>query len=313
MRRLLTSALLLAAVGATHAELARVTIGANPTGTNFNVIGGGFAKVIQESLGVPSIVRPYAGSSVYLPLLHRGEITLGVNSSIDSFLAYHGQDPYPGAMANLRALIAVYPLGYMYWVRASSGLRRIEDLRGQRVVLNYRGLVVLDRLNRAILASGGLTDADVQPFTAAGLPEGARMVLEGRADAVATGYTLPLVRQTHVGLPGGLRFLAMGADESRVPEIMPGAWVTTVEPSAATVGIDGPTRMAMYQTYLNGGTHLSDEDAYAIVKVLHERWGELRRDYSILAPVSAELVGSADAISCKTRWAKRRGASLACC
>src|SRR5690606_17749158 len=115
-------------------------------------------KALQEALGIQSIVRPYAGSSVYVPLLHRGEIALGINSSIDSYLAFAGQPPYAAAMSNLRALLSAYPLEYMFWVRASSGLVRVDDLRGRRVVLNYRGLVPLDRLNRAILATAGLTE-----------------------------------------------------------------------------------------------------------------------------------------------------------
>lgn len=280
---------------ASNAQPRRLTIGANPAGTNFNLVAGGFAKVLQETLGIPSIVRPYSGSSVYIPLLQRGEIALGINSGIDSYLSFTGQQPYPAAMTNLRGLMAVYPLGYMYWVRGTSGLRRIEDLRGRRVVVNYRGLVVLDRLNRAILASGGLTENDVTPVTTAGLPEGARAVLEGRADAVAMGYRLPLVTQMDAAIPGGLRFLTMGADESKVAELMPGSWVTTIEPGRTTVGIDEPTRISSYQTFLNTGTHLDDQTGYRIVSALHRAWPRLREDYAVLAPVPATSVAPADA------------------
>jgi hypothetical protein len=272
---------------AASAQVRRITIGANPAGTNFNLVAGGFAKVLQERLGVPSIVRPYSGSSVYIPLLQRGEITLGINSSIDSYLSYTGQSPYPAAMTRLRALMAVYPLGYMFWARASSGLARVEDLRGKRVVLNYRGLVPLDRLNRAILASGGLTEDDVDVVTAAGLPEGARIVAEGRADAVAMGYRLPLVRQMDAGLPGGLRFLTMGENEARVAELMPGASVITVDPGPAVVGIERPTRLAVYDTYLITGLHLGSDDASRIVATLHGAWDDLRQDYAVLTPVEA--------------------------
>lgn len=273
-----------------HAALSRIAIGANPAGTNFHLLAGGFAKVLQESLGVPSIVRPYAGSSVYVPLLQRGEIALGINSSIDSFLAFAGRAPYRAPMTNLRALLSVYPLEYMYWGRASSGLERIEELRGRRVVLNYRGLVPLDLLNRAILATGGLTERDVTPVTAAGLPEGARAVVEGRADAAAMGYRLPLVAQTHATMPGGLRFLTLGADESRVAELLPGARVTTVTPGSGAVGIDAPIRTAVYDTYLNTSVHVTDEDAYRITAALVGRWEELRRDYAVLADVAADAV-----------------------
>lgn len=274
-----------------RAALRRITIGANPAGTNFNLVAGGFAKTLQESLEIPSIVRPYAGSSVYIPLLERGEIPLGINSSIDSYLAYDGQAPYPAPMKRLRALLSIYPLGYMYWVRASSGLTRVEDLRGKRVVLDYRSLVPLGRLNRAILASGGLTEHDVVPVTAAGLPEGARLVQEGRADAVAMGYRLPLVEQMNATLPGGgLRFLQMGRDEARVPELMPGAWVATVTPDKSVVGMTGPTRLAMYDTYLNTSTKLAAADAYRIVAALHRGWKQLRKDYVVLAPVAANQI-----------------------
>lgn len=267
------------------AAVRRITIGANPAGTNFNLVAGGFAKALQESLGIPSIVRPYSGSSVYIPLLQRGEIALGINSSMDSYLAFTGQAPYAARMTNLRGIMAVYPLGYMYWVKASSGLARVEDLKGKRVVLNYRGLVPLDRLNRAILATGSLTEADVEPITAAGLAEGARIVNEGRADAVAMGYRLPLVQQMQASISGGIRFLTMGADEGKVAELMPGASVITVNPAEALVGIEAPTRLAVYDTYLNTGVHLSDDDVHRIVAAIYAAWAGLRRDYAVLAPV----------------------------
>jgi hypothetical protein len=280
--------------GRAFGQITRITIGANPAGTNFNLVAGGFAKTLQESLGLPSIVRPYSGSSVYIPMLQRGEITLGINSSIDSYLSFTGQAPYVAAMTNLRGLMSVYPLGYMYWVRANSGLRRVEDLKGKRVVLDYRGLVPLGRLNRAILATGGLSESDVIAVTAAGLPEGARIVTEGRADAVAMGYRLPLVAQMDSALSGGLRFLAMGSDESKVAELMPGAGVITVLPGEQVVGIDAPTRLAVYDTYLNTGLHLLDADAHRIVAALYAAWANLRRDYAVLATVDRAALAPAD-------------------
>jgi TRAP transporter TAXI family solute receptor len=186
--------------------------------------------------------------------------------------------------------MAVYPLGYMYWVRAGSRFRRVEDLRGARVVLDYRGLFVLDRLNRAILATAGLSEADVSARSAAGLPEGARLVADGRADAVAMGYRLPLVKQMHASIPGGLRFLRMGEDTGKVRELMPAAWVETVTPDGTDVGMSGPTQVAMYDTFLNASTRLADDDAYRIVAAIHGRWSELQASYSLLGAVSAGAI-----------------------
>lgn len=274
-----------------QAQLRRISIGSNPAGTNFHLVAGGLAKLFQEQLDIPSIVRPYSGSSVYLPMLQRGEIALGINSSVDSYLAFRGMEPFTAALSNVRALFGVYPLGYMYWTRASEDIRRIEDLRGRRVVVNYRGLVGLDRLNRAILATAGLSESDITPITSAGLGEGARAVQEGRADAVAMGYRLPLVSQMHASIPGGLRFLTMGQNEARLAEVMPGAWVSSVEPGTATVGIEEPLRIANYQTWLNTGLHVSDEDAYKLVAAAHRNWASMQGDYTVLAPVPATALG----------------------
>lgn len=273
------------------AQLRRITIGSNPAGTNFHLVAGGLAKLYQEVLDIPSIVRPYSGSSVYLPMLQRGEIALGINSSIDSYLAYRGLNPFPAPLANVRAVLGVYPLGYMFWARANDDLHRVEDLRGRRVVVNYRGLVGLDLLNRAILSTGGLTESDIVPVTTAGLVEGARAVLEGRADAVAMGYRLPVVSQMHAAIPGGLRFVTMGEDESRLAQNLPGAWVDTLSPGPATAGVEAPIRIANYQTWLNSGVHLSVDDVYRIVATTHSHWQNLQRDYNVLTEVTSAALG----------------------
>src|SRR5690606_14026417 len=109
-------------------------------------------------------------------------------------------------------------------------------------------------------------------------------------DAAGMGYRLPLVLQMHASIPGGLRFLEVGDDEAKVAEIMPGAWVDTVEPDETTVGIAAPTRSAMYDTYLNGGTHLEDDDAYRLVELLHTAWPDLQRDYALLDGIAADAL-----------------------
>src|SRR5690606_25292987 len=149
----------------------QITIGSNPAGSNVYAVAAGLANVLQEQGGLRSTIRPFSGSSVYLPLLQRGEITLGLNTSIDSYLTYHGLPPYTSRMDNLRALGVMFSLPIMYMAPANSGLERIEDLRGKRVVITYRAMAALEQLHEAILATGGLDEDDVQSVIVAGLPE----------------------------------------------------------------------------------------------------------------------------------------------
>jgi uncharacterized protein len=182
----------------------------------------------------------------------------------------------------------------MYMVRADSDLHSVEDLKGKRVVITFRANAALDQLHTGILATGGLTPSDVTPVTVAGLPEAMRMLTEGRADAVPTGLNTALTLQVNSSVPDGIRYITMGQDEARLAEIMPGAHVITVEPGEEGVGIVGPTRVSDMVDYLNTGTHMSDEQAYRIVKTLHENWEALRRDYVQIRPIAADAIAPSD-------------------
>ena len=277
-----------------HAQLRRIAIGSNSAGTNYFVVAGGIAKLLQEETRIPTIVRPFSGSSVYIPMLQRGEIALGINTQLDTYVAYSGLEPYPASMTNLRLLIMLMPILDNYLVRADSDMQTIADLRGRRVITAIRSNVVLERWHLALLATGGLGPDDVEGVSAGDLPSAIRMLTEGRVDAASTGLYSALALQANTAIRGGVRFIGLGREESALLDSIPVARVDLIEPSSVAVGIREPTRLASFNTYLNTGSHISNEDAYLLVKVLHEQWGSLRRDYALLSSVSAETIVPTD-------------------
>ena len=273
-----------------------LTIGANPAGTHVYAVAAGLAKVLQENGGIRTTIRPFSGSSVYLPLMQRGEIGLGLNTSIDSYLSFSGLPPYDNPMRNLRMLAMIFPLPIMYMVRADSDIESVEDLRGRSIVIAFRANAALEQLHTGILATGGLTPADVNPVVVAGLPEAMRMLTEGRAEAVPTGLNTALALQVNASLSSGIRYITMGTDEERLAAIMPGSAPTTIEPRPGVVGIDEPIRVAGVNDLLNTSTALPEEQAYSIVRTIYESWDELRRDYSQIAGTPIEAVVPADIV-----------------
>ena len=284
------------AFGPDHAEaqLRRIAIGSNPAGTNYYVVASGIAKLLQDETGIPSTVRPFSGSSVYMPMLQRGEIALGINTEIDSLSAFSALDPYPAPMSNLRLVAAMMPLRDNLMVRADSGMRTIEDLRGRRVVVAIRSNVALERWHWALLATGGLGPDDIDMVSVASLPDGVRLLTEGRVDAAPIGIATALARQAEATIPGGIRFLGVGRDEAQLTDTMQGARVDPFTPDMAAVGVPEPTRLARFATYLNTGAHLDDDDAYLIASTIHRQWASLRRDYALLAPVAADDIAPSD-------------------
>lgn len=275
-----------------NAQLRRIAIGTNPSGTNYFLVASGIAKVLQSETQIPSTVRPFSGSSVYIPMLQRGEMPLGINTQLDTYVSYSGLEPYPAPMTNLRLLVSLMPLYDNYLVRADSNIEVMADLEGKRVVTAFRSNVALERWHFALLATGGLRPDDIEIVTVASLPDGIRMLTEGRADATAIGLDTGLVRQADATIPGGVRFLGIGSDSQKLSGTLPGAGVYIASPES--VGVSMPTVVGRFDTYLNTGAHILNSDAYLIVKTIYENWETLRSDYNLLRPILADMLVPAD-------------------
>lgn len=282
-----TAAFVITAAGPADAKLKRITVGSNPAGSVYFLLAGGFAKLFQTKMKVRATAQPHAGSSVYLPLMDNGEITLGLNSSLDSGLAYGGKKPYSRAYTKVRSIARIWILPYAYMVKENSGIKTVADLKGKRVVINFKTNVSLAQLNRTILSTAGLTPNDVTAVDSGGVVAGINMVVEGRADATTVALAMPKMRQAHATVPGGLRIISLGpkATDEYMAAGMAGSYTTVAKPNKRRPFVRGETKIAAFDTYMNAGTSVADEDAYAMAKTMYENWKQMQKDYPPLRGV----------------------------
>jgi len=287
-----TGAFVFAGVTPTQAKVKSITIGSNPAGSVYFLLAGGFAKLFQEKLNIRSTAQPHAGSSVYLPLMDKGEITLGLNSSLDSGLAFNGKPPYANATKKVRSIARVWILPYMYMVKESSGIKSVGDLKGKKVVINFKTNVSLAQANRVILSTAGLTPSDVTPVDSGGVVAGINMVVEGRADATTVALAMPAMRKANATVPGGLRILNLGpkATDEFMRKGMDGLATMEVKPSKRMPFVRQDTKIAKFDTYLNAGTTVDDETAYAMAKAMHQNWKQMQKDYAPLRGTKVEAL-----------------------
>ena len=266
------------------AQARRLTIGTNPAGSLYFVIGGGLAKVITEKAGVQTIVQPFTGSSVALPLVNGGELTGSLASTLDAGFAYRGEGPWQGKpMKGLRSLVRILNLPYTFTVRADSGLKTIADLKGKRVVMDFKGQVALKAMNEALVQAGGLSLSDVQHITVAGLKPGLDAVADKAADATAVAAGIAMVQEMHAGTP--VRYLNVtgpNATDEFMAKILPGSSLMRLEPSARMPEVTEPVTIGTYDVYFVVGADLSDQDANMIATTLIETWADLQKDYAPL-------------------------------
>ena len=272
------------AAATAEAKLKRITIGSNPAGSVYFLLAGGFAKHFQTDLKIRSTAQPHAGSSVYLPLMNKGEMVMGLNSSLDSGLAVAGKERFKEPIKNVRLLARVWILPYAYMVKESSGIKTLDDLRGKKVIVNVKTNVSLALTNRTVLSTAGMTEKDVTAVDSGGVVAGINMVVEGRADATTVALAMPAMRKTHATVPGGLRILGLGklANDEMLAKGIAGLYSMNVKPTKRFPFVREPLTIAAFDTYLNAGSQVGDEDAYMLVKSLHTNWKKLQKDYAPL-------------------------------
>ena len=284
--------LAIAASTAAEAKLKRITIGSNRQGSVSFLLASGFAKEFQQQLKVRATAQPHSGSTVYMSVVNKGEITLGLNNSMDSGAAARGTAPFKRKLRNIRAIAMVWTIPYGLMVKADSGIKSVADLKGRKVVTQTGPIVNLTNLNIAYLHSGGLSVNDITAVKSGGIVDNINKMVEGRADASAVALGMPAVRKAHAAVPGGIRILPLGAggSDAFLGREVPGARGLMQKPSKLRPFLTEPTRVAAFDAYLNAGEQVSTDDAYKIIKVLHTRWTAMQKTYGPLRPLNKDKI-----------------------
>lgn len=260
----------------------RFTIATNPQGSLYYTIGGGMAAALQEALGKKVTVQPFAGSTVYLPMVAAGEATVGINSSLDTGAVYRG-DYGSAAQGDLRMLARLWPLRVALASRANDGMTEVSDLKGKRVVTEFAALKAVSVVSRTILQAGGIQVDDVTPVTVSGLKAGMDGLTEGNLDAAAIAVGISLTQQAHASIPGGIRYLSITGDNATnefVDDLYPGAYLLNVDPSPRMPEVTESFTAIGYDVFLTVSANLSDEEATEILSALFEAFPQLKKDYA---------------------------------
>jgi uncharacterized protein len=281
------------ASGAANAQ--RITLGTNPQGSIYYTVGGGMAAALQDALGRQVTVQPYTGSSVYLPLVASGEVTLGINSSLDTGGVYRGEYGSK-AEPKLRMLSRLWPLRIAFMVRADSGMKEVKDLEDKRVVTDFSALKAVGLANQAMIKAGGLTLDQVDGITVAGLSQGIEGLTEGNLDATSIAVGIPLTQQAHATIPGGIRYLSItgaGATDENIDSIYAGTYLLPVEPSPRLPEVTEPVTVLGYDVFVTTSADLPDDQAAAILEALYAAWPQIRKDYPAVASGAQDQMAKA--------------------
>src|SRR5262249_6934645 len=155
-----------------------------------------------------------------------------------------------GRLPEVRLIGTAHPLRTAFFVRKDSSMKTIADLKGKKVALGYSAMRVIDVLSRAMLATAGLSEKDVQPVLVPNVVRSADDFLSSAADMFFFAFGAPKVREVDATV-GGLRVLEIaesGMEAAR--KITPYGYLLDASPGPVFIGVEKPMKVYSFDNVL---------------------------------------------------------------
>ena len=240
------------------------------TGTLNHTTGTAIAKVAKEKAGLNALVQPTAGESVIIPLVGRGEAEFGIANALEVSVAVENN-----RLPELRLIGAIHPLPTAFFVRKDTTMRTIADLKGRKVVFGFSAQRTLDQLSRAILATGGLTERDINPVLVPNVIRGADDFVAGAADTFYFAFGAPKVREVDATV-GGIR--ALEVPEAGMPEarkVYPDGYLAPAAPGPFYIGVEKPMGVYTWDNLLFTNAKVKDDVVYKMIEAMAKNKDDL--------------------------------------
>jgi TRAP transporter TAXI family solute receptor len=191
----------------------KLTFGAGPAPGTYYAFGLALSRFAKGGV-VPVHSYSSEGSLENGRLLGEGRVDIALVQSDVAELLYKGQ-PAEGIFPNrdLRSLASLWPEAVHLVTLEASGIRRLEDLRGRRVAIGYRGSGTRYNAVQIAIAAGmgsgrGVDEGKVPDILEVGLLDGLRALEEGDVDALFATTAIPSTAlQTFAARHPDLRFV----------------------------------------------------------------------------------------------------------
>jgi len=252
-----------------------------PPGSLNHTTASAISKVMKEKGGTNMLVQPTAGDNVIVPMVGRGEVEIGITNIMEA------QDGFDRGQKDMRVITAVHALRTPFFVRKDSAMHTIADLKGKRVTMGYSAMHNIDVATRAMLATAGLTEADVKVVLVPNVVRSADDFMAGNSDMFYFAFGGPKVREADATV-GGLRVLDM--DEKGMPaarKIMKWGYAIPVTPGPIFIGVEQPMKVYGFDNILITSSKVKDDLIYKVLETMEQ----YKDDMIAVQPVLREFSG----------------------
>ncbi len=189
-----------------------LSMGTAPVGGAFPVVGGAIAEVLNEhkaSIDWKVQAKGTKGSQENIRRLASGDLQLALSNAAITYFAVRGEAGWEKAY-EMRSIVTLAPNVALFIARSDSGIQKISDLKGKRVIIGPSG-AGFEMFVRPIVEEHGLNWNDFTPLndTQSGAVD---KLGDGSADAAFLGGAVPTASITQATSTFDVQFVPFDED-----------------------------------------------------------------------------------------------------
>jgi len=247
-----------------------VTIGTAPGGGAFALVGNAIAGTVGDNKGdLDWTVTPQGtkGTQENIRKLDAGELEFGMANAAISYFAVRGEGNW-GKPQEIRAVATLAPNVGVFVTTKSSGIEKISDLKGKRVVLGPAG-AGFDYFLKPLLKVHGVTYEDMDVLDGNFFTAG-DMLADGKADAAFMGGAIPIPAVTQLCASQDVVFIKLDADAPEKLSEYPFYFTVPVKAGVYDDLKEDITGINVGNMQLITHANMSDDLVYNFTKIMFE-------------------------------------------
>jgi uncharacterized protein len=251
-----------------------VGMATSPAGSLYHTQGSALAPILNEKGGIEIRIQPFSSPNIHLPAVNAGQIEFGLANIYEIYLAAQGLDFFNGKKnENLRLVTITGPLRSAIFVKKDSAVKKLADLKGQRMVWGFAQQNIIMPLIMAHFDAVGLKESDISPVPVPTVVRGADDFAAGKSDAFF--FALGSAKVTEVDASvNGVRALPLPdgpQTQAAYKKHFPPAYTQVVSPAPGIAGISEPTPIMAYDAVMVTHAGASEDVVYKMTRTLHEQ------------------------------------------
>lgn len=258
----------------------------SPTTSHYFVLTG-LGQMMKKYLSGTTLIAEGTGGAIpNMHLLHKGDLQISTNAGDSSRNAALGQKPFEKTpLPNLRLICPYQPFAQKWFVKADSGIKKFEDLKGKRVMCKAPTAPLIQTDTDITLECHGMTPDDFSQYLPVRNQRQAANGLKDRAaDCVAWGDNLVFAGAafTEMAQTLGVRQISLGMDKLKCINQKCMFLIPMVQKPNMFKGVDYPVNMAGWELRITGLASMPDTLVYAMMMLMFD--DKYRKEFLAIHP-----------------------------